>query len=37
MKENPRKEKNLIDQHRDVAARLNGLLSTQRSKGRTRD
>ena len=37
LQDDPREERNVIDQHRDIAARLNDLLSTQRSKGHTRD
>ena len=36
LRNDPREEKNVIDEHRDVAARLQDLLSTQRAQGRSR-
>jgi arylsulfatase A-like enzyme len=36
LKDDPGEQKNLIDQHRDAAARLSDLLSTSRGKGYTR-
>jgi arylsulfatase A len=32
----PREEKNVIDEHREIAAKLQDLLSTQRAQGRSR-
>jgi len=36
LRADPREEKNLIDEHREIAARLQDLLSTQRAEGRSR-
>ena len=36
LEEDPREEKNVIDAHRDVAARMADLLSTSRAKASTR-
>jgi arylsulfatase A-like enzyme len=36
LRDDPREEKNLIEEHRDIAARLQDLMSTQRAQGHSR-